>query len=48
MRRLGLLGVVNLGQDTVTDADRFFSYRRSVLRGEPDYGRLLSAIALGG
>lgn len=48
LRRLGLLGVVNLGQDTVTDADRFFSYRRSVLRGEPDYGRLLSAIALGG
>ena len=29
---------------TYSDADRFFSYRRSVHRGEADYGRLLSAI----
>jgi len=29
---------------TYTDADRFFSYRRSVHRGEADYGRLISAI----
>lgn len=31
---------------THRDADRFFSYRRSVQRGEADYGRLLSAIRL--
>lgn len=48
LRGLGLLGVVNLREDTVSDSDRFFSYRRSVLSKEPDYGRLLSAIVLGG
>ncbi|BBK39222.1 laccase domain protein [Allostella sp. ATCC 35155] len=32
--------------DTVPDPERFFSYRRATLRGEPDYGRALSAIAL--
>lgn len=31
---------------TYTDERRFFSYRRSVHRGEADYGRLLSAIRL--
>ncbi|MGE4063163.1 MAG: peptidoglycan editing factor PgeF [Rhodospirillaceae bacterium] len=34
------------GSDTCTLEDRFFSYRRSVLRGEKDYGRQLSAIGL--
>ena len=34
------------GHCTYSDPDRFFSYRRSVHRGEPDYGRLISAIAL--
>ncbi len=28
------------------DADRFFSYRRTTHRGEPDYGRMLAAIRL--
>ncbi len=31
---------------TYSDADRFFSYRRSVHEGAPDYGRLASAIRL--
>lgn len=31
---------------TFSDAERFFSYRRSVQRKEADYGRLLSAITL--
>ncbi len=31
---------------TYTDADRFFSYRRSVHAREADYGRLISAIRL--
>lgn len=31
---------------TYADADRFYSYRRSVHRGEADYGRLMSAIRL--
>jgi hypothetical protein len=33
------------GHDTLAD-DRFFSNRRAFLKGEPDYGRLLSAIML--
>jgi len=47
--RLGALGlgaVAATGGDTAADPERFFSYRRACLRGEPDYGRLLSAIAL--
>ena len=35
-----------LPYDTCREEDRFFSYRRATLRGEPDYGRNLSAIAL--
>ena len=35
-----------IGRDTCAEEDWFFSNRRAVLRGEGDYGRLLSAIAL--
>ena len=35
-----------VGACTYSEPDRFFSYRRSTHRGEPDYGRLLSAIRL--
>lgn len=34
------------GHCTYFDPDRFYSYRRSVHRGEADYGRLISAIRL--
>lgn len=47
--RLGSLGLGRLQSaphDTVAEEDRFFSYRRSCHRGEPDYGRNLSAIAI--
>lgn len=37
---------VDLGLCTYGDERRFFSYRRTTHRGEPDYGRLISAIAL--
>ena len=37
---------VSLGLCTYADEERFFSYRRATHMGEPDYGRLLSAIAL--
>lgn len=33
---------------TYSDADRFYSYRRATHRGEPDYGRQISAICLSG
>ena len=36
----------DLGLDTYADEARFFSYRRKTHRGEADYGRLVSAIAL--
>jgi YfiH family protein len=38
--------VEDLGLDTYADEARFFSYRRSQHRKEPDYGRLMGAIAL--
>ncbi len=44
----GIGSVEALGLDTYTDADRFFSYRRSTHRGEPDYGRQVSMIGVAG
>jgi len=35
------------GEDTRSDAARFFSNRRAFLNGEPDFGRQMSAISLG-
>ncbi|WP_374599490.1 peptidoglycan editing factor PgeF [Brevundimonas sp.] len=35
------------GDDTRADEARFFSNRRAFLRGEPDFGRMMSAISLG-
>lgn len=49
--RLTLAGIGtidDLGLDTYSDPDRFFSYRRSTHRREPDYGRHIAAIALAG
>lgn len=43
---MGLEDVQALPCDTCAEEDRFFSYRRAVKRGEPDYGRGLSAICL--
>ena len=43
---LGLSSAEFLDQDTCADEDRFYSYRRGTLAGEPDYGRLLSAIVI--
>lgn len=44
--RLGLRSVTALGLDTYADEERFFSFRRTTHRGEKDYGRMISAIAL--
>jgi hypothetical protein len=46
LRAAGIGGFEDLGLDTYADPSRFFSYRRSVHKAEPDYGRLVSAIAL--
>ncbi|HEX7776074.1 MAG TPA: peptidoglycan editing factor PgeF [Parvibaculum sp.] len=42
----GVAAVTTLGLCTYADEKRFFSYRRTTHRGEPDYGRQMSAIAL--
>ena len=47
LSRLGLAAVAATGGDTCAEADRFFSYRRSVHRSEPDYGRNISIVGLG-
>lgn len=46
LRAAGIGRVETLGLDTYADADRFFSFRRSTHRGEPDYGRQISMVAL--
>lgn len=42
----GITMVDQLSRDTYREEEYFFSYRRSVHRGEPDYGRQISVIAL--
>ena len=48
-RRIGRAGVTveATGHDTLAAPEDFFSYRRNTLQGVRDYGRGLSAIALG-
>jgi polyphenol oxidase len=46
LTKLGIRQVAHARHDTCREEERFFSYRRACLRGERDYGRLLSAIAL--
>ena len=46
LRAAGVAQALALGRDSCAEEEHFFSYRRSVLRGEGDYGRQLSVIAL--
>ncbi|HEX2216358.1 MAG TPA: peptidoglycan editing factor PgeF [Xanthobacteraceae bacterium] len=48
LERAGIAQVEDLGLCTYAEAERFFSYRRSVHRKEADYGRHVNAIALAG
>jgi YfiH family protein len=45
LENAGVLMIDDTGIDTYSD-ERFYSYRRSVHRGEPDYGRHVHSIAL--
>jgi YfiH family protein len=45
LENAGVLMIDDIGVDTYSD-ERFFSYRRSVHRKEPDYGRHVHCIAL--
>jgi polyphenol oxidase len=42
----GIRRIEDIDRCTYADADTFYSYRRSVRRDEPDYGRHINAIAL--
>ena len=46
LTRAGVGRFENLGLDTYSDETRFYSYRRTTHRKEPDYGRLVAAIVL--
>jgi YfiH family protein len=46
LERTEIASVEDLGLCTYADPARFFSYRRTTHRGEPDYGRHVNAIAL--
>jgi YfiH family protein len=48
LRAAGLATVHDLARDTYADEAGCFSYRRATHRGEPDYGRMVAAIALAG
>lgn len=46
LRGAGVVTVQTCPNDTLVEEDRFFSWRRTSLRGETQYGRQLSAICL--
>jgi len=46
LERANVGTITSLGLCTYQDEKRFFSYRRSTHRSDPDYGRQISAIAL--
>jgi YfiH family protein len=46
LKSLGLGGVALAGNDTCAETEDFFSYRRTTLAKEPDYGRQISVIGL--
>jgi YfiH family protein len=46
LARAGVGSIEDLGLCTYADPERFFSFRRSTHRGEPDYGRHVNAIVL--
>jgi YfiH family protein len=46
LKKAGVGEIDDLCLDTYSDEERFFSYRRTTHKSEPDYGRLVAAIAL--
>ncbi len=46
LTRAGVRSVEDLGHCTYANPARFYSFRRTTHRGEPDYGRHVNAIAL--
>lgn len=48
MQTAGIMEFDDIGLCTYADPDRFYSYRRTTHRAEPDYGRHINAITLAG
>ena len=46
LRAAGVAEAAWIGACTYSEPERFFSFRRATHAGEPDYGRLISAIRL--
>jgi polyphenol oxidase len=46
LRLIGVGEVINTKQDTLANEAAYFSYRRTTLRAEKDYGRQMSVIAI--
>ena len=46
LKKMGVKRIDNIKLDTFHDRDNFYSYRRSQILGEKDYGRCISAICL--
>ena len=46
LQAAGVLRIEDLAEDTYTQPDRFFSFRRATHRAEADEGRQLSVIAV--
>ena len=46
LARAGIAETEDLGMCTYAEEETFFSFRRTTHRAEPDYGRLISAIAI--
>jgi YfiH family protein len=44
--KLGCSKIESLGRDTFAHSERYYSYRMASQRGEPNYGRQISLIAL--
>ena len=48
VQQAGIVKFEDIGLDTYAEPERFYSFRRSTHLNEPDYGRHINAIALGG
>jgi len=46
LKKQGVKSIDNIKLDTFQDRDKFYSYRRSQILGEKDYGRCISTICL--
>ncbi len=46
LRAAGIVMFEDLSRDTYAEPEWFFSYRRSVHKGEPDYGQQIAVVAL--